>query len=401
MNRFNPYLLLTSLLFLTSSVLAQPIIENDELKTEIKIMGRKVEQIGAHVADAMKQIDIENLTKDVQEIAALSKQETQKLADQIAKMNLSDLKEQGQMTLPSLTFQKEKLIEKSYPVTAKHLLDIDNRYGKVTVRNWNRNEISIKVRIRTAESSERRAQGALDRVQIDESKSGSRIVLKTNIQSGDSNWWAMLTGGKNDRALQIDYEVYMPSKNQIAITNRYGAVELSDREGETAISVSYGSLKAGRLNALNNTLSIAYSKANITYINTGDVTVRYGEFNLAEADRLTLALSYTSGSEIGVVNREADVSLQYSGGFELGLGQAIQKVNIAAAYSSTTINPRSGAAFNFNVSLSYGGFDYDHQHTHINSQSGGNTAKNYTGYWNKTSNNSVNISSRYGKVSIN
>lgn len=401
MNRFNSYMLLASLLFFIAPAFAQPVIDNEELKAEIKTISQKAAEIGMQVADAMKQIDIDALTRDAREMAVLSSQEIQKITDQIEKIDLSGLQEQSQMVLPGFTFQEEKLIEKRYPVTSKHQLHIDNRYGKVTVNNWNRNEISVKIRIRTAESSERRAQEALDRVAVDESTSGSRIALKTNIQSlGDANWWTMFTGGKNDRALQIDYEIHMPSKNEIAITNRYGAVELDDREGETAVSVSYGSLKAGRLNARNNSLSISYSQATIAYINTGDVSVSYGGFSLGEADKLTLALSYTSGSEVGIVNREADVSLRYSGGFELGLGQAIQKADISASYSAITINPLSGAAFNFNVSLSYGGFDYDQQRTHIASQSGGNTSKSYTGYWNKTSNNVVNISSRYGKVRI-
>src|SRR5690606_36268386 len=128
----------------------------------------------------------------------------------------------------------------------------------------------------------------------------------------------------------------------------YGAVELDDRDGQAHISVSYGSLAAGRLNARGNTLSIAYSRGDVAYVNEGEVSVRYGGFTLGEAERLTLALSYTSGSEIGLVNREADVSLKYSGGFEMGLGKNIQKANVAAAYSSVDINPAPGAAFNFN-----------------------------------------------------
>ena len=193
----------------------------------------------------------------------------------------------------------------------------------------------------------------------------------------------------------------MPAGNNLAVTNQYGAVELADRNGKTDLSISYGSLKAGRLNALDNTVSLAYSNGELAYLNTGNVSVRYGGFSLTEAEQLVLTLSYTSGSKIGLVNREADINLKYSGGFELGLGKAIRKATVSAEYSGVKINASPNAAFNLNVAVSYGGFDYHGQYVHITSKSEGYTSQSYTGYWNKAGNNVVDISSRYGNVSLN
>lgn len=427
MNKFNPYLLLMLLLLPATALVAQPGIDDDELDAAIKSLSEKASQIGLEVAKAMQQVDFESLVENTQQLALLSEEQGRKIAAQVEKIDFSAIAEQSQSVakdaaevaekaakidwqpfqgqmgdFSNFAYQKEKRIEKSYPINAGHSLHIDNRYGKVAVHNWNRNEVKVTIRVRTAENSERKAQEALDRVHIDESKTGNRITLTTEIRSAESNnWWTMFTdGGDQNRALSIDYEIYMPKKNELAITNRYGPIDLDDRDGKTHISVSYGSLTAGRLNARDNSLSIAYSKGNIAYLNEGDVSVRYGGFQLGEAEKLTLALSYTSGSEIGLVNREANVSLKYSGGFELGLGSAIQRANIAASYSGIKINPAPSATFNFNVAVNYGGFDYNDQYTHINSQSGGNTSKSYTGYWNKASNNTVSVSAKYGRVSI-
>ncbi|WP_353182412.1 hypothetical protein [Parapedobacter lycopersici] len=418
MNRFNPYLLFALLLLPAVPLLAQSHNSNKDIDEAIRDISENARRIGMEASDAIRQIDIPALVKDAQQLARVSEVQRQEIRAQIEKIDVPALAEQARSLAAEATdmdwqhlwdqpfatafaFQKEKRIEKSYPVTGSHSLHIDNRYGKVAVHNWDRNEIKITIRVRTAESSENRAQEALDRVSIDESKTGNRITLKTVIGSAESsNWWSMLTSGGNNRALNIDYEVYMPRQNALAVSNSYGAVELDDRDGQAHISVSYGSLAAGRLNARGNTLSIAYSRGDVAYVNEGEVSVRYGGFTLGEAERLTLALSYTSGSEIGLVNREADVSLKYSGGFEMGLGKNIQKANVAAAYSSVDINPAPGAAFNFNVAVSYGGFDYNDQHAYINSQSGGNTSKSYTGYWSKSGSNSVSISSRYGSVRL-
>lgn len=301
---------------------------------------------------------------------------------------------------PSLSFiQKEKVVEKNYSVNSKHKLSIDNRYGKISVHNWNRNEIKVTITIRTAENSEKRAQDALERVQIKESTSGNTISLKTNIGSSDSNWWSSLTSGGNDRALRIDYEVYMPKRNELTLANQYGPIELGDRDGKVTLSVSYGSLQAGRLNATDNSLSIAYSKADIDYLQEGDVSVRYGGFTLSEGEKLTLSSSY-SGGDIGQVNQVADIAIRYGSPFKMGLGPGIKKVNIAASYAKVSIEPAANAAFQFNVAISYGGFDYDHNLINISTQSESPTSKSYTGYWNRSTNNSVNISSRYGAVSL-
>src|SRR5690606_628567 len=120
------------------------------------------------------------------------------------------------------------------------------------------------------------------------------------------------------------YEVYLPKGNELVLANRYGTIELADREGRVSVSVSYGSLHAGRLNGRGNSLVIAYSKADVDYVNEGDITVRYGGITLSEAEKLTLVMN-SSGGEIGRINQDADISLHYSGGFNMGLGPAIRK----------------------------------------------------------------------------
>lgn len=423
MNRFNPYLIVSSLL-LTTAAVAQPAreVRQKELKATVSSISQLATEIGTEVARAMKGIDFEAIGRDAEKLAALSEVQAQKIAYEIEGMDFTPIVRQSEALALEIaqsisetdwqqaledanvtnhfSFQKEKVIEKTYPVNANQKVSIDNQYGKITVHNWNRNEVKVAVTVRTSESSERRAQEALDRVRINESKSTSSIAFKTEIASGDSNWWSSLTSGGGNRSLSIDYEVYMPKGNELSLVNRYGAIELGDRDGKVEISVSYGSLRAGRLSNRANSLSVAYSKANIEYLNEGDVSVRYGGFTLSEAEKLNLALSYTSDSEIGKVNREADISLRYSGGFQMGLGSAIKKANVAASYSSVDIRPVSDASFNFDVAVSYGGFDYDRNRINIDNKSENSTSKSYTGYWNKTGTNAVNVSSRYGTVSL-
>jgi len=345
-------------------------------------------------------VALQDLTAIATPIAAL-KGDAEKLAFLSEQRTRDSQRVLEQTTAPiHVIYQKEKVTEYVYPLNSRQSLNVDNRYGKITINNWAKNEVKVIVTVRTAESSERRAQEALDRVRIDQSSAGNAISFKTVIESSDSDWWSMLTSGAGDRSLRIDYDIYLPKNHGLVLANRYGAIELSDRDGAVEVSVSYGNLLAGRLNSQENSLSVAYSKAEVEYINEGDVTVRYGGFNLSEAKKLTLTMNYSSGGKIGKISRQAAINLRYSSGFEIGLGPSIQKANVAAAYSSIHIRPSSDAAFNFDVAVSYGGFDYDDNHINIRSKSESHTSASYSGYWNKAVDNVVSVSARYGAVSL-
>jgi len=347
--------------------------------------------------------DVERIVSDIHSIIS------SEISNTLASIDFKTLQKEAPRIMDGTTadpsdptafaFQKEKVIEKQFSVTPRHSLSIDNRYGKVSVQNWNRDEVKVTIRIRTAENAERRAQEALDRVHIAESRSDNVISLKTQISSSDANWWSSLTSGSGDRALRIDYAVYMPKGNDLTLTNKYGPVELADRDGRVSLSVSYGSLHTGRLNGRNNSLTVAYSKGVIDYLREGEVTVRYGGIRLSESDRLKLSSSYSDG-EIGRINQAADVEVRYGSSFRMGLGSDIKEVNVNAAYAPVTIEPSASADFNFSVAISYGGFDYDNGSVHITSKAEGTTSKSYTGYWNRSGSNTVNINSRYGAVNL-
>ena len=84
----------------------------------------------------------------------------------------------------------------------------------------------------------------------------------------------------------------------------------------------------------------------------------------------------------------------------IGLGPDIKEANIAASYSHVVVSPAKDTIFAFNTAVSYGSFDYG-PNAKIQESAGGNTSKQYTGYWNTASaSNSVNISARYGSVTL-
>lgn len=393
----------------------------EQSETAAKRMAELSTSIAESVTAALSEIDFSELARESEKLARLSASEAHKAARlaqreieaidwselqrevakaqaEIAEMNLAGLSEQW-TSIETAPYQEEKIIEKVYKAGRKDRLRIDNRYGRIKVNNWNRDEFKVVVRIKVGESSTRRAQEALDRVSINDSKSGNEVHFKTAIASAESGWFSSLTGSRNQE-LSVNYEVYMPAGNELSLNNQYGPIETGDRDGKLNVVVRYGSLKTGKLNAPNNTISASYSKVDIASAQEAEIAVNYGGLTLGEIGKATISLSYSGNGQIRTVTESADISLRYSGGMSIGLGPDIKEANIAASYSHVVVSPAKDAIFDFNTAVSYGSFDYG-PNAKIQESAGGNTSKQYTGYWNTASaSNSVNISARYGSVTL-
>lgn len=300
----------------------------------------------------------------------------------------------------AVTYEEQKTIEKSFVVDASHQLRIDNRYGKVQLSNWDRNQIRVVVTVRTEESSRQRSQDALDRVDIVHSTQGQVISFETKIASKPDSWWTALTNS-GSRSLSIDYEVFLPKFTGITIKNSYGETIIPDRDGKVDLTVQYGSLNAKNLGSNSNRLRISYSKATIQTLDEGNIDIKYGSLALGAANTLELDMSYCSGSSIGEIRESLDVSLKYSSNFELGLGKNIRKANIKGSYSGMQIMPHKDARMDFDVSVSYGSFKYSNSLARIsNHTEKSRTSSSYTGNWNGGGYGVVNISSSYGSVTL-
>jgi hypothetical protein len=125
--------------------------------------------------------------------------------------------------------EKSKTYTKSYPADGNDKLQIDNRYGKVTVNTWNKNEFKVDVQIKSYANNDDDAQKLLDQASITDNKDNDLVNFTTVINTGTGNnfWGTMTTNGKTTvRKTVVTYTVYMPIKSAVSITNRYGSIEL-------------------------------------------------------------------------------------------------------------------------------------------------------------------------------
>jgi hypothetical protein len=306
--------------------------------------------------------------------------------------------------------EKTKSYSKSYNINKGDLLEIDNRFGKVTINTWTKNEFKVDVEIKAMANDDEATQKILDGVTIGDSKDGSTVSFKTNIESNGNNSWGMWTNGGESRVhkVEVNYTVYMPVKNPLTITNRYGGTVLPDFDGKVVLNNSYGSISAKHLTNPDNEITSRYGSANIEGLTGSDLKVSYGSLMLGTSDKLNADISYSS-AKIGKIKTSGNLQVRYSGGLMIGdLDKNLKSLTVNSSYSSLSVGLNENENFDFDVTVSYGSFNYGDHNINVVSKTpedgarGWNPTKTYKGHLGKGSTDKlINITSHYGSVKFN
>ncbi len=187
--------------------------------------------------------------------------------------------------------EKKRVVEKSYNVSTTTSLRIENKFGKIEINSWDKNEFAIKVEIIGRGRTDERAQRILDQIEIDIDEGSSEISFETSIDRMKN---------RNNEGFEVNYTISMPESNPLEIKNSFGDVLMGNRGGDLDINVAYGSMRVGDV-AGRTDLKLSFGSGDINNIVDGDLTVKYSEFNLESSDNLELNQGF-SDIEIGQVN---------------------------------------------------------------------------------------------------
>jgi len=383
---------------------AQDSGKKQNFEKTVRKLAAQAEQLSYTISDRLKNIETEKIVENAEKIAALSEKQALKLADRFQGFDEETIDpafQCEQLEADANSVEQSKTIQKVYIISKNTPLHIDNRYGTVDVKTWEKNEIKVDITVRAVEADGSKAQEIINSVSIDETKSAENISLKTQINKGKSSWWNNMVSSKN-RGVQINYSIYLPKTNSLRINNAYGAVVLPDFNGSTELDVSYGSLTTGRLAGNNITIHSSYGSAKIASVKDATLDFKYGSMSLGEANRVKLNIGYCGGSKIDNLISSGDISIKYSGGFKLGLDKNISNLHLDAAYSASNIRINPAANFTYEVNVSYGSFSpgkatITKEDPDPNSR-GPKLHKSYSGYFGKNSSNKVMIDSKYGSI---
>lgn len=332
---------------------------------------------------------------------------------------------------PKGKYTKEKNIKKEFSVSPDALLKIDNSYGNLNITSWDQNTVVIEVHIETSGNDEDRVQEKLDNISVDFEANNGMVSARTDFDSHQSSWWRW---GKSNVNMQVNYNIKVPVKNSVNLSNDYGSIILDRIDGYAKISCDYGRLDIGELRGRNNQLSFDYtSKSNIGYMNSGQISADYSGFTIEKAGDITLSADYTNSTirqmeslhyssdygslevgeakniegggdyinvKLGTIHGNVDISADYGSINIDNMAADAGNINIRTDYTGVKIGYNPNYHFNFEISTEYAGVG-GKEDFEVNVSMEKSQEKFYKGYHGSdNSGNMVNIKSEYGSVNF-
>ncbi|KRD10622.1 hypothetical protein ASE21_13090 [Flavobacterium sp. Root901] len=322
---------------------------------------------------------------------------------------------------------KQKTIKKTYIVNPNAGIDIDNKYGNISVSTWDEDKIDLDITIKVNGANETWVNERLNSIDIDITALKSLVTAITNI--GNSS---LKSRGSNN-SFEINYTIKIPKNGSVKLINKYGNISALNLESTTDISCKYGKVTLGRLNGASNRIEIAYCQnSSVDYIKNGVIDARYSGLRINDSGNLNLDANYTDvtlndGQNIkyecnyGTFKFQKINSLSGSGNYlTITIGEISNSLNFDTNYSKIsigTINEKAGNiivnsgytdvslgyntnyAFDFDISGRYTGIRHDNNLDITTSEVKSNS-KRISGYYKKRGQNKINVTSNYGNISL-
>ncbi|TDW51341.1 hypothetical protein EV144_10113 [Flavobacterium sp. 270] len=322
---------------------------------------------------------------------------------------------------------KQKNIKKTYIVNSNAGIDIDNKYGNVTISTWDEDKIDLDITIKVSGADEKWVDEKLSSIDVNITALKSMVSAETTI--GNS----IMKSNTRANSFEINYVIKIPKNGSVKLLNKYGNINVANIEGTSDITCKYGKVVLGKLNGSSNRVAIAYCQnSTIDYIKSGTIEARYSGLKITDSGNINLDSNYTdvivsdgqnikydcnygnlkfqkinsfngSGNyltiAIGEISDNININTNYS---KVNIGTITGNggnVNINSGYTDVSVGYNTNYAFDFNISTKYSNIR-NSEDLEITTTETKNNSKNINGYHKKKGQNKVQITSTYGNVTL-
>jgi hypothetical protein len=221
-----------------------------------------------------------------------------------------------------------KEYEKKFKVNEASLVQLSNKYGDMHIENWAENFVLVKVKITVRTSSKSKADNTINKIRISFKEDGNMVSSITEITESIDN-----------TNFRIDYDVKMPTKVNVDISNKYGDLFINQIDGQATISVKYGNFTINKLTRENekptNYISVGYSSGvcNINECGWLKLESAYSKVSIESATALIIGSKYSS---LKIKKSKSIVTeSKYDHPFKVGI---VKNFVCTGAYSNFEIN---------------------------------------------------------------
>ncbi|MDT0607507.1 hypothetical protein [Croceitalea rosinachiae] len=194
-----------------------------------------------------------------------------------------------------------KTVEKSFSFTNAGALQLENKYGNINLSGWDKNEVSIKISIKVNHRKKDNAKDLLKRVNPKFKSSSDNVSVVSEIANKNTGWFADFFNSANpidsERShVQIDYEVFLPKKTKLKVTNRFGDVIIDGWSGQLNTIIEHGDLWLGE-NLSKADIILKFGKLRAKDMDYASLNLKNGKLEMDNSKSLRLN---SSGTEINM-----------------------------------------------------------------------------------------------------
>ncbi len=181
------------------------------------------------------------------------------------------------------TQEFSRTINREFGTTTNGITAIYNKYGMVNVKTWSNNSVKIDITIIVNARDQRDADKTFERIKVNFVNASGYVKAETMI-AAKTSWWIEGNSGED---FKINYEIWMPSGNQLDLKNKYGNAYVANMSGKLTAEIRYGDLRTETISN-DADLNIAHGKAFLTRVNNVYGQVVYGKLSLVNARNVQL-----------------------------------------------------------------------------------------------------------------
>ncbi|MDP4280743.1 MAG: hypothetical protein Q8867_01200 [Bacteroidota bacterium] len=318
-----------------------------------------------------------------------------------------------------------KVIRKEYPVKPDAQLVVENKFGDVRCINWDKNIISIEVKITVSASNEKDASKILENISVDFTGNESQVQAHTVFK--DKNISGRIK-------FKVDYTVNMPYTNALDLSNKFGNIYINEVGGKSKITVGYGNVEINKLNNSDNLLDIKYGKGSIQSMKGAVVFIKYSDLDVQYAGALWIDSKYSNLTAAKIISLNANLS---GGKLDMGNSSVVDgtakfsdldikkiekdltldiqygnftvnempadfgNININNKFGNISIGISKNASYSLDASLKFCDLNMSESNAHFSEKIIKNTSKSYKAVvGNASPSSKVTIRSEYGDVDL-
>ena len=246
------------------------------------------------------------------------------------------------------SFSRENKVSKVFPVNSETEIEVNNKYGNITVENWKSDSVKFEIKYKVVSNKESRLAKNFETIDFDFNANQYYIIVNTVFMNKGSFWSDVSDIAGNLFApgtrTSIDYTIYIPENQSLKLTLKYGNIFFADYFGTLKIDLSNGNLKAHNLNGKTQ-MDVSFGNVNLNHLENGILKMNYGTLSIENCNYLNLT-SQSNEIELATVKK-------------LILNSKRDKIRIEDINSLTGETYFTGATFNniisnINLSAKYG-----------------------------------------------